>query len=59
MLAKRLPLIYGSLIFTQKTDDSRKILKDFPKVKMAIVIHKRYHINHDITLVRNADNMFI
>ena len=59
MLAKSLPVIYGSLIFNRKIDDTWQILKDFPKVKIAIVIHKRYYINHDITLVRHTDNIYI
>ena len=59
MLAKSLPVLYGSLIFNRKIGDTRQILKDFPKVKMAIVIHKRYYINHDITLVRHTDNICI
>ena len=41
MLGKSLPVLYGSLIFNRKIDDTRKKLKDFPKVKIAMVIHKR------------------
>ena len=59
MLAKSLPLLYRSLIFNRKIDDTRQIVKEFPKVKMDIVIHKRYYINHNITLVRHIDNTCI
>ena len=59
ILAKSLPVLYGSFIFNRKIDDTRQIFKDFPTVKISIVIHKRYYINHDITLVRHTDNICI
>ena len=59
MLAKNLSVLYGSLIFNRKMDDTRQILKDFTNKKRALVIHKGYHTNHDIELVRHTENIFI
>ena len=59
MVAKSLSVLYGSLIFNQKIDDSRQIFNDFPNQKMALFIHKLHHINYDVNLVRHNDNIFI
>ena len=56
MLANSLPVLYGSLIFNREIDDTRQILREFPKAKMAFIIHKMYHINHDINLVKHTNN---
>ena len=59
MLAKLLSVLYGSLIFNRKIDDTRQILKELPKGKTGLVNHKIYNINHDINLVRHTDNICI
>ena len=59
MISKIFPIVYGPLIFNRKFDDIRQILKEFPNQKVALVINKRYHINHDITLVTRTNNICI